>query len=111
MSQLGLFLKEEGMEKARTAADVQTWKQRFTDAVLTLVARRPGLAFTSEEIIDMVGLPREDSGMNANNAVGAMMNALAKRGFIRKTTMRRKCRRASSHGREVAVWMAAENGL
>jgi len=44
--------------------------------------------------------------MNANNAVGAMMNAMARRKVIVKTSMRRQSARASSHGREIAVWSA-----
>jgi hypothetical protein len=65
-----------------------------------------GRSFTSEDVIDVVGLPRTDGTMNANNAVGAMMNAMARRKVIVKTSMRRQSARASSHGREIAVWSA-----
>lgn len=100
--QLGLELKEIGMAQARQARDVQEWKARFIAAATELASR--GYHFTSEDVVARVGLPRDDAGMNANNAVGAVMNGLAKRGVIRKTTERRKSYRASSHGRELAVW-------
>ena len=104
MSQIGLDLKERGMEQAKSAHDVQTWKQQFTTAVYALAVTRR--SFTSEDVIDVVGLPRTDGTMNANNAVGAMMNAMARRKVIVKTSMRRQSARASSHGREIAVWSA-----
>jgi len=103
--QLGLDLKERGMEQARRAVDVQTWKAQFTAAVQEMAKR--GWAFTSEDALSVVGLPRAEVGVNANNVVGAMMNGLAKRGIIQKTAERRKSRRPSSHGAELAVWVGA----
>ena len=103
--QLGLELKEIGMAQARQARDVQQWKAQFIAAATELAGR--GWTFTSEDVVERVGLPRDDAGMNANNAVGAVMNGLAKRGVIRKTAERRKSHRASSHGRELAVWVRA----
>lgn len=105
---LWLVLKEEGMERARQAPDVQTWKAQFIEAVREQVATDPNAGFTSEDIIAVVGLPRTETGMNANNAVGAMMNGLAKRGLIYKTAERRRSRRPSSHGAELAVWKGTE---
>lgn len=102
--QLGLELKERGMQQARQAFDVQTWKTRFAEAVQEMADR--GWSFTSEDVLACVGLPREAT-MNANNAVGAMMNAMAKRGIIQKTPQRRQARRSTSHGRELAVWVRA----
>lgn len=102
--QLGLELKERGMEQARRAFDVQEWKERFTSTVIKMAAT--GRSFTSDDVLLFVGLPRE-SKTNANNAVGAMMNALARRGVIRKTKERRSAIRACSHGRELAVWVNA----
>lgn len=102
--QLGLELKERGMEQARQAYDVQTWRARFAEAVQEMADR--GWSFTSEDVLACVGLPREVT-INANNAVGAMMNAMAKKGIIQKTTARQKARRATSHGRELAVWVRA----
>lgn len=105
LTQLGLELKEQGMEQARRAPDVQTWKAEFVAAVQEMVDR--GWVFTSEDVLSVVGLPRVEVGVNANNAVGAMMNGLAKRGIIKKTAERRKSRRPSSHGAELAVWAGA----
>lgn len=103
--QLGLELKEQGMEQARQAQDVQTWKARFVETVEEIASR--GWAFTSEDVLACVGLPR-DVAINANNAVGAMMNAMAKKGVIQKTKERRQAMRSSSHGRELAVWVRGE---
>lgn len=102
--QLGLELKERGMERAREVFDVQEWKARFIETVTRMAAT--GRSFTSDDVLLFVGLPRE-SKTNANNAVGAMMNGLARRGVIRKTTERRPAIRACSHGRELAVWVNA----
>ena len=109
MSQIGLDLKERGMEQAKSARDVQTWKQQFVETVQQLAGN--GWAFTSEDVLSYVGLPRLDVGTNANNAVGAMMNGLAKRGIIQKTSERRKSRRPSSHGAEIAVWVGAAKSV
>lgn len=102
--QLGLELKERGMAQARQAFDVQTWKAHFVATVEDMASR--GWSFTSEDVLAVVGLPRE-VGTNMNNAVGAMMNALARKGVIFKTSERRQARRSSSHGRELAVWVRA----
>ena len=109
MSQIGLDLKERGMEQAKSAHDVQTWKQQVVEAVQQLADN--GWAFTSEDVLSYVGLPRLEVGTNANNAVGAMMNGMAKRGIIQKTSERRKSRRPSSHGAEIAVWVGAAKSV
>ena len=106
-AQLGLHLKAQGQEQAEAAADVQAWRGRFVEAVGKLLLYNPNAQFTSEDVIDRVGLPRPDGTSNANNAVGAMMTGLAKRGVIRKTSTRRPSTRTSSHGREIAVWCKA----
>ena len=97
----GLVAKDLGVGQALAASDVQEWKVQFRKRAMFLAAT--GDPFTSEDIIEYVGLPR-DSEMNANNAVGAMMNALAKEGVIRKTKERQVSKRPQSHGREIAVW-------
>lgn len=102
----GLVAKDMGTTVALTASDVQEWKTQFRKRAVFLAAT--GYPFTSEDIIEYVGLPR-DSEMNANNAVGAMMNALAKEGVIRKTKERRVSKRPLSHGREIAVWAGPSN--
>lgn len=103
--QLGLELKEQGMEQARQARDVQRWKEHFALTVQEMADL--GFAFTSEDVLSVVGLPRHVA-INANNAVGAMMNAMAKKGVIQKTKERRQAMRSSSHGRELAVWVRGE---
>ena len=79
----------------------------FVAAVVKLLRYNPDAQFTSEDVLQRVGLPRPAGTSNANNAVGAMMSGLAKRGIIRKTSKRRPSTRTSSHGREIAVWCKA----
>lgn len=98
----GKTLKEEGMAQAREAGDVQRWRVAFGEAV-TMLARR-GEPFTSEDVTEIVGLPRETK-QNRNSAVGAMMNGYASRGIIRKTGRRVQSRHPQSHAREILEWM------
>ena len=97
----GLVAKDLGVSQALAANDIQEWKAQFRRHATFLAGT--GDTFTSEDIIDYVGLPR-DSEMNANNAVGAMMTVLAREGVIRKTKERQVSKRPLSHGREIAVW-------
>ena len=98
-------LKEEGMRKALIPQELSDWKIQFRQRAWQLA--QTGQRFTSEDIIETVGLPTGDIGINANNAVGAMMNALAKRNIIKKTNERRNSRRPNSHGAELTVWIGA----
>lgn len=100
----GEVLKEEGMERAREAFDVQRWRQAFVETVEMLA--REGAPFTSEDVTAIVGLPR-DTQQNRNSAVGAMMNGLARRGVIRKTGQRVKSTRPQSHSAEILEWVGA----
>lgn len=93
--------KRRGMALALTAHDA--WKDRFRETVETLAIT--GAPFTSEDVLDVVGLPSGTVATNGNNAVGAMMNGMAARGIIEKTSMRWKSRRRTSHARELAVWV------
>lgn len=102
----GLELKRTGMARALKPDLLAEWKQNFRDAVHVLA--REGYPFTSEDVIERVGLPSGDVGTNANNAVGAMMNGLARKGVIRKTGERRLSKRPSSHGAEIAVWVGLQ---
>lgn len=101
MEQLGFILKDNGMTLALAADDITEWKRRFDDAARYLAST--GAPFTSEDVTSITGLPR-NTGTNANNAVGAMMNALARKGVIRKTGERKPSRRPSSHGAELTAW-------
>lgn len=97
----GLTAKEEGMALALTRDGIDQWKEEF----VAWVAALPwGTRLTSEDVIDAIGLPSGEVGTNANNAVGAMMNGLAKRGLIVKAG-RALSRRSSSHGAELTMWM------
>jgi hypothetical protein len=93
--------KATGMTQALSADVVQDWKDRFRSAVEGF---EPGRRFTSEDVLALVGLPSGEVGMNANNAVGAMMNGLARRRLIVKTGARVLSRRSSSHGAEILLW-------
>jgi hypothetical protein len=96
----GLVNKEHGMERALKS--YEEWQSAFRKEVRTLAATR--MPFTSEDVVEIVGLPSGEIGKDANNAVGAMMNALAKEGVIAKTGNRALSRRPSSHGAELTLW-------
>jgi len=100
-----LKLKEEGMKRALSPPELTEWKIRFRECTWKLA--QSGQMFTSEDVIAVVGLPAGEVAINANNAVGAMMNGLAKSGVIVKTQERRKSRRPNSHGAELAVWIGS----
>lgn len=100
----GRELKAEGMAQALAPWTLQDWKETFREKAIERA--RSGIPFTSEDIILEIGLPREQR-MNANNAVGAMMNGLATRGVIGKTGRRRQSIRPSSHSAEILEWVGA----
>ena len=97
----GLVRKEDGMDAALKNAD-QAWKASFVECVERFAAKR--VSFTSEDIIDEVGL-QNSIGMNKNNAVGAIMNGCAKRGIIIKTGRHVQSRRPRSNGAEITEWV------
>lgn len=99
----GQMLKAEGQALALSPDSLDLWRRKFRYWA-GILADTPGRYFTSEDVVDLVGLPTGGRAMNANNAVGAMMNALARKGVIVKTSERRPSRRASSHGAELVVW-------
>ena len=94
--------KAEGQAQALSPEDLEPWKDRFRAEVRRLAQAGPA-PFTSEDVVDAVGLPSGDVGQHANNAVGAMMGAMAKAGVIRRkgyTTSRRPV----SHGAVLSEW-------
>lgn len=97
--------KDRGTALALSPETLDEWRERFRRAVEALA--RDGRTFTSEDVVDLVGLPAGEHGTNRNNAVGAMMNGLARRGVIRKTDRRVPSARPSSHGAELIVWAGA----
>jgi len=106
VSEDGLILKEEGIALALSRHALFEWKREFRRVVRMLAKK--GSPFTSEDVLEYTGLPNGDITTNANNAVGAMMNAMAKEGWIRKTNERSKATRPTSHGRELAVWVGED---
>ena len=101
---LGLADRDTGMALALHRQGIEGWKDR---AGQTVAAMPPGMEFTADDLITLVGLPTGDPGQNANNAVGATMHALARRGVIVKTSKRVKAKRRESHARELTVWARA----
>jgi hypothetical protein len=87
-------------------------KQRGIDRVLihtpdayklafagSVVSKPHGFRLTSEDVIDEVGMPP-----NHPNAVGANMNALVRRGYLRATHTQVKAERTRSHSAKLEVW-------
>jgi hypothetical protein len=97
----GLIEKDVGQRRALLT--YEDWQTEFRREVLLLAATRE--PFTSEDALAVVGLPSGEIATNANNAVGAMMTAMAKEGQIVKTGQRAPSKRPSSHGAELTVWM------
>lgn len=97
----GETLKEEGMAKALAKPGLSEWQDKVK---LWTWQRSAGTRFTSEDIIEEFGLPTGEVRTNKNNAVGAIMNAIAKKGVIRNTGDYVKSSRPSSHGAVIAVW-------
>jgi hypothetical protein len=102
----GHVLKALGMEAAELGS--AAWAAQARAAIKHL-AQQP-VTFTSEDVIDLVGLPWPDAGANRNNAVGAIMSGAARAGVIYKTGTYVETRRPSSHARIVAVWKGTRPG-
>lgn len=98
---LGVARKEAGMGRAERSATPSGYVAAFDDRVKALAAS--GVEFTSEDVTTTVGLPPDSSG----SAVGARMNAAAKRGLIVKVGRRVKARRPNQHAAMLEVWRGA----
>lgn len=98
----GETLKETGMAEALGGA-LESWKAAFRAEVARLATT--GQPFTSETVVARVGLPAGVIALSANNAVGAMVNAAARTGVIRKTGRRVHSTRPSSHAAELTEWI------
>lgn len=61
-----------------------------------------GRPFTSEDVTNLVGLPN-DSRANRNNAVGAIIQGVARQYGLKRVDMT-KARNPQSHGRLLTVW-------
>lgn len=78
------------------------WNTRAKNAIWELASS--GQPFTSEDVTDLIGLPDPTSRPNsANNAVGTMLNQVAKRYGLRRVDMV-KARNPQAHGRLLTVW-------
>jgi hypothetical protein len=97
----GTVLKAEGMETALTIH--KDWQDSFREVVRELAQIPSG--FTSEDVIDKVGLPSGDIGLHRNNAVGAMMSGMAANKTIKKTGNHVSSKRSPSHGAELTEWI------
>lgn len=98
----GLEDKAAGQAQALNAAAAAEWRENAWRAIVRLAAS--GQPFTSEAVVAAIGLPSGTVASNRNNAVGAIMNAAARAGFIRKTGRRVLAHRRPSHARELAEW-------
>ena len=107
-AKVGLERKAEGQAQVLSSETQAEWRARFEAEVRRLADGHQ--LFTSEDVVDLVGMPSSAHGMNRNNAVGAMMTGLARKGIIRKTDRREPSRRPSSHGAEIVVWTGVEDG-
>jgi hypothetical protein len=95
----GDALKQEGMTRALDAA--AQWRARAWLAMHELAA--DGEPFTSEDLVELVGLPRRVEGANTNNAVGAIFSAASRRRLIERVGIR-NARRPALHAAALTVW-------
>jgi hypothetical protein len=101
--QLSLLEAEHGMERAREASRVQSWK-RAADSWIRNLPR--GVEFTADTMARAIGLPDElGSRERPNNVVGAYFSAKAKTGAIRWTGRYQRSQRIVGHGNLQRVWV------
>lgn len=96
---LGITLKAKGQALAAEAVDAAWWDR--ARARIRYLAHL-GDPFTIDDVIADVGLPNNVES-NANNAVGALISGMARKGFIRKIGYQQSTR-PESHARAVAIW-------
>lgn len=63
----------------------------------------PGALITSEDVTDVIGMPAGDIGMNRNNAVGALMQSLARKGLLTRHSYV-SSKNPQAHGAVIALW-------
>jgi len=98
----GLREKEVGMRGSEFAETPSGWVERADAEIRRLAAT--GRPFTSDVVVGAVGMPAH------YNAVGARMNAAARKGIIRKVG-HTQAARPSAHARTVAVWQGGQDGI
>lgn len=104
---LAARLRDDGMDRALSGTAAMDWSVEAGNALAGLAA--DGREFTADDLIALVGLPK-DSDPNANNAVGALFSGARARGLIEVvmvdaiTPKTVKSKRALGHARRVSVW-------
>ena len=93
----GEALKAEGMGKALANVTTPPWKARARQAIIDLALT--GREFTSEDVRQRAGDPP------TNNVIGAMLNAAARSGVIRRAGYG-KADRPAAHARVITRWVA-----
>jgi hypothetical protein len=78
------------------------WTQRATGALLTLA--QSGRQFTSDDLVEIVGLPAGTTRTAANNAVGALFARYSRKHLITSCGVK-ATDRSSSHGRSIRIWV------
>lgn len=104
MTSDGDQLKADGMAYAEAGALL--WSLRARWAIEWLADQH--VEFTSENLTNLVGLPRGRIGKDRNNAVGAAISAAARRRTIRRVRYE-KATRPGSHSAVVGVWIGTHN--
>ena len=94
--------RAKGQHDAIQAAPLR-YRDRFEAAVHYLITLNPSRAFTVDDVIRIVGLPSAIGERDSNNAVGALMARIAKRGLIRPIGWQESTRKGN-HARPVRVW-------
>lgn len=102
----GVIRKAAGMDVALTVH--KDWQESFRETVKAFAQIPRG--FTSEDVIDKIGLPTGETGLHKNNAVGAMMSGMAANKTIKKTGNHVPSKRSSSHGAELTEWVGVRWG-
>jgi len=91
----GQQLKATGMAAATRTSEPSGWVERFDRELERRAAA--GTTFTSEDVTHAVGQPP------SSGAVGARINAAARRGLIEHVGYA-KARRPNQHGAELRTW-------
>jgi hypothetical protein len=97
--ELNDYLKQAGM--AQALEPVLEWKQQADAAIRQLAAT--GELFTSEDVTARVGQPTDADGRARPNAVGAIINANARKGIIERIGFV-KATRANQHSALISQW-------
>jgi hypothetical protein len=109
----GLARKTEGT--GRVLAHTPQWYRDEFQAEAERLAK-VGVPFTSEDITSAIGFPSDARGLDpetedaakANNGVGAMMNALARKGIITKAGSHAQAARPNQNAAEVNLWVGTQ---